>query len=216
MKKESVLISLGGSLIFPDEIDIGFLERFRNLILKYLNKKRFLNYVGGGKIARIYQEALAKFGARERELDWLGILITRVNAYLLKNIFKNYCHSEIIYNPTKRIKVKKDILIYAGWKPGWSTDYDAVLLAKNFRTKEIINLTNIDYVYDQDPKKFPRAKPLKRISWSRFREIVGKKWKPGLSLPFDPIAAKLSQKLKIKIVIINGKKLERLEKILNN
>lgn len=216
IQKEDLIISVGGSLIYPDEINVDFLKKFRDLILKQIKRKRFFIFVGGGKIARKYQKVLSEFGVSNEEKDWAGILASRLNASLLKNALKDYCYPEIIFDPTKKIKLKEDILIAAGWKPGWSTDYDAVLLAKNFGLKKIINLTNIDYVYAKDPKKFPKAKPFKKISWEKFRKIVGSKWSPGLSTPFDPIAAKLAQKLKISVVIINGNKLSRLENFLNN
>jgi len=215
MEKEIVIISVGGSLIVPNEIDIGFLKKFRNVILKFLDKKKFFVYVGGGKTARRYQKAMAEFKANTRQLDLVGIQTTRINAQLLKLLFGNLCHPEIIEDPTKKIKVKKDILIAAGWKPGWSTDYDAVLLAKNFGIKRIVNLTDVDYVFDKDPDKFPEAKPFKKMSWLQFKKIFGEKWSPGLSLPFDPVAAKIARELKMEVVIINGKKLKRLENFFN-
>ncbi|MCX6719501.1 MAG: UMP kinase, partial [Candidatus Staskawiczbacteria bacterium] len=81
--------------------------------------------------------------------------------------------------------------------------------------KTIINLTNIDYVYDKNPNESPDAKPFKEIDWKSFEQIVGDKWSPGLSMPFDPRASKLASRLKLKVVMINGKNLERLEDFLN-
>ena len=58
MKKEAVILFVGGSLIFPDEIDIGFLKDFKSLILKHVKKgKKFVIITGGGKICRKYQNA---------------------------------------------------------------------------------------------------------------------------------------------------------------
>ena len=90
------------------------------------------------------------------------------------------------------------------------------LIAKTYKVKTIINLTNIDYVYDKNPNEFADAKPVKNIDWKNFQKIVGDKWFPGKSAPFDPIATKLAGKLKLKVVLINGKKLEYLEDFLNN
>jgi len=104
----------------------------------------------------------------------------------------------------------------AGYKPGWSTDYVSVLAAKTYGVKNIINLTNIDYVYDKNPNQFPDAKPLKEVDWKGFSRIVGSKWTPGLSMPFDPRASKLAARLKLKVIMINGRSLERLEDFLNN
>lgn len=216
MVKETIIISLGGSLVAPNEIDIGFLKNFRHCLQKYLSKKRFFIYVGGGKVARLYQKSLLEFGADDNERDWIGINVSRLNAEIVKQVFIKDSYLKVITDPTKKINTRKDILIAAGWKPGWSTDYCSVIMAKNSGLKTIINLTNIDYVYDKDPRKFHDAKQIKEISWKDFRKLVGDKWTPGLSMPFDPRASKIADVLKIKVVIINGKNLERLEDFLNN
>jgi len=216
MKKENIIISLGGSLVAPGEIDAGFLKNFRHSVVKYLNSKKFFIFVGGGKVARSYQKALLEFGADNAERDWIGINISRLNAEIVKQVFIKDSYLKVITDPTKKVNTKKDILIAAGWKPGWSTDYCSVIMAKNSGIKTIVNLTNIDYVYDKDPRKFPTAKQIKEINWREFRKIVGDKWSPGLSMPFDPRASKIADVLKIKVVIINGKNLERLEDFLNN
>ena len=55
------VISLGGSLIVPDQIDVQFLKGFRNLILSQVKKgNRFIIICGGGRIARNYFTALQK------------------------------------------------------------------------------------------------------------------------------------------------------------
>ena len=214
--KETIIISLGGSLVAPNEIDLGFLKNFKHSLQKYLDTKRFFIIVGGGKIARNYQKALLEFGAKSSDRDWIGINITRLNAEIIKQMFIGNCYPEVITDPNKKVKTNKDIVVGAGWKPGWSTDYDAVLIAKNHGIKTIINLTNIDYVYDKNPSQFPGAQPFREVDWKSFERIVGSKWLPGLSMPFDPRASKMAASLKLKVIMINGKKLERLEDFLNN
>lgn len=215
-KKETIIISLGGSLVVPDSIDLGFLKSFKYSLQKYLGVKRFLIMVGGGKICRHYQKALLEFGAKSNDRDWIGIHISRLNAEVVKQLFSGYAFDKIVTDPTKKIKTNKNIVVGAGYKPGWSTDYVSVLIAKTYKIKTIINLTNINYVYDKNPTQFPDAKPLKEIDWKSFERIVGDKWTPGLSMPFDPRASKLANQLKLKVIMINGKDLSRLEDFLNN
>lgn len=216
IKKETTVISLGGSLVAPNDIDIGFLKSFRHSLQKYLPKKRFFILVGGGKVARNYQKALLEFGAKENDRDWIGIEVTRLNAEVIKQMFGPVCYDKIIADPTKKIKTNKDIIIGAGYKPGWSTDYVSVLIAKTYGIKTVVNLTNVDYVYDKNPSQFPGANPLKDIDWKSFERIVGDKWEPGLSMPLDPRAAKMAASLKLKVAMINGKNLDRLEDFLND
>jgi len=207
-----IVISLGGSVIIPGKIDIIFLRRFKRLIEGHLKKDMFIIICGGGKLARTLQEKAKRIkGITHRDLDWLGIYATRINALTLKKIFN--VKESIITDPNEKIKSKESILIAGGWKPGFSTDYDAVLLAKNMGAKEVINISNVDYIYDRDPK-LGGAKPIKEIRWKEFRKIVGNKWKPGLNMPFDPIAAKEAEKLGLSVIVI-GKDLNNFKKVLN-
>jgi len=218
--KKTYIISLGGSLIFPETgIDWSFLKKFRSLIIKEIKKgNRFVIITGGGHICRVYQKAASKITSITKEdQDWLGIHSTRLNAHLIKTIFRQYAHPRINKNPRTKADLKKHfthgegLMVAAGWHPGWSTDFVATILAERLEAKTILNLSNIDYVYDKDPNKYKDAKKIKKINWVDFRKIVGTKWAPGLNTPFDPIASGQCQKLGLEVIIINGKKLNNLK-----
>jgi uridylate kinase len=216
MKK--IIISLGGSLIYPESIDVDFLKKFKSLIETYVKKGfQFVIICGGGKLARNYQESAESIiSLSDTDKDWLGISATKMNAELVKSIFKKQeVYDRVIFDPTIKLDTDKNIIICSGWKPGWSTDYDAVLMAENIGSNKIINMSNIDFVYDRDPKENKDAKSLKEISWPEFRKLVGDKWSPGLNMPFDPIAAKEAEKNNFKVIII-GKELSNLEKVLDD
>jgi uridylate kinase len=223
--KKSLVISVGGSLIVPAEgININWLKEFRAFILRETkNYSKIYLICGGGSIARNYIKAAKDIYPVNHESknweqtrDWLGISATKLNAQLVKTIFGSLAYSEIIIDPTKIIRANKKIIIAAGYKPGWSTDYNAVLIAKNHQAELVINLSNIDYVYEKDPREFPEAKRIENISWSNFQKIVGTKWRPGLNAPFDPIASKEAKLSKLKVVILNGKNINNLEDYLND
>lgn len=214
MKNKLIVISLGGSLIFPPKgIDWKFLKKFKELILKFVKQKnRFIIISGGGNICRQYQNAVLKIGVVEKDdRDWIGIHSTRLNGHLLRTIFRACAHPRINKNPYEKFDFREKILIGAGWKPGFSTDLDAVILAKEYGAKTLINLSNIDFVCTKDPRKFADAKKIKNIAWKDFRKIVGDKWDPGLNAPFDPVASKMAEELKMEVVIMNGKKLKNFE-----
>lgn len=206
---ERIVVSVGGSLIVPDGIDTGFLTLFKALILDKVKKGfTFSIIAGGGKTARRYQEAAnAVTPLSPQDTDWIGIHATRLNAQLMRNIFVGYAHPEVIHNPTVDINADEPIIIASGWQPGFSTDYCAVLIAKNLGAARLVNLSNIDYVYTADPKKNPQAKKIEKISWADFRKIIPDRWDPGLSSPFDPVAAKEAESLGLEAAIINGAKL---------
>ncbi len=212
---ETIIISLGGSVIVPEKVDMDFLKSFRSLIIDYIKKgNKFVIFCGGGKLARNYQNIAESFNIDETGLDWIGIHATRLNASLLHAIFTGYADEEILIDPTKRIKFGKWIIMAAGWKPGWSTDYDAILVAKKLKVKKIINITNVDYIYTKDPKKDSGAEPIKKIKWNSLRKMFSEAWQPGLNTPFDPVATKEAEKTGMK-VIIAGKNINNLKNILD-
>lgn len=216
MKK--IIISLGGSIVVPEKIDIALVRNYKILIEGYVKKGyQFILVVGGGRTARLYQESARKIGTLTRDdLDWLGIHATRINAHFLRTIFKKHAYPNVVTNPEKREGATKGIIVASGWKPGWSTDYVSVKLAKTYNVKTMLNVSNIDYVYSMDPKKNKNAKKLKTMSWHELRKIVGSTWEPGANLPFDPIASKLAEKLGMTVKIVNGKRLSEVKKCIEN
>ncbi len=167
--------------------------------------------------ARVYQQALREIieDAPSEEQDWLGIRATHINAQLVKAMFSDLCTDNIITDPTGHINFKGQVLVAAGWKPGFSTDNDAVILAERFQGKIIINLSNIAKVYTDDPKRNPEAKPLDTISWDEFKQLVGSTWVPGKNTPFDPVASKRAAKLKMQVICADGRNIENTMAILN-
>jgi uridylate kinase len=215
MDKKTIIISLGGSLIVPEEIDWEFVRDFKALIEEQITKGfKFILITGGGKTARKYIDAAAKVDdITTDDKDWIGIHATRMNAHFIRTIFRENAHPRINKNPHDLedfYNFKESILVAAGWRPGFSTDFDAVVLAKYLGIKKIINLSNIDYVYTQDPRKFPDAQKIEKISWADFRQMVGDVWDPGMSAPFDPIASREAQENELEVAIMNGKNLNNL------
>ena len=220
--KNAYILSLGGSLVVPNGgVDTNFLSQFNTFIRNQVSSKqrRFFITVGGGGTTRHYQQAASQ--VRREELDdidrdWLGIHATRLNAQMIRTIFRDIADPRVIKHYEIILKIDKPVAIAGGWKPGWSTDYCAVTLCQDYGIKSVINMTNIDYVYEKDPKKFPDAKPLTNISWKKYRQMIGDKWTPGMHAPFDPIASKLAQDLGITVKILNGKNLKNLGLALDN
>lgn len=201
--RKTIVLSLGGSIIVPDKIDISFLKEFRKTIISLLPKYKFIIVCGGGKICRDYINAAKEINLFDDKVyDFMGIKYTEANAQLLVSILYDVAHKKIHPDYNKKISFE-NILVGCGFLPGTSSDYDAVMFAKNYNANTVINLSNVNYVYDKDPKKYKDAKKIENISWKDFRKIVGNKWKAGLNLPFDPIASKKCEESNIKVVIMN-------------
>jgi len=216
--RNTIVISLGGSLINPGKVNVAFLKKFRQLILNYTKKgNRAVIVCGGGKLCRNYNSAAKAIYRQvtDIDLDWLGISTTKVNAELLRVVFGNKAYEKVLPDPRKKINTSKRILIGSGFVPRSSSDKDATYLAKTYKADSVINLTNVDYVYDKDPRKFKDAKLQKNLTWSQFRKIIGNKWSPGASAPFGLPAAKFAQQHGIKVIIVNGSKLANFKSVLS-
>jgi uridylate kinase len=220
---EKIVMSIGGSLIIPGGgIDTKFLSNLNKFIRTQLAKnknRQFFLVVGGGQIARQYRDAgenVIKHKLTRDDLDWLGVHATRLNAQLLRTIFRDIAHPYIIKHYEIIRKVTEPVVVAAGWKPGWSTDFDAVLLCEDYRVNEVINLSNIKKVYDKDPNKYKNAKPIDKITWKDFKKLVGSKWVPGMHAPFDPVAAQKAEELGIKVAVLSGHSFKNLENYFNN
>ena len=224
-----VVISLGGSLIVPHLSDDGgvavsFLKEFRQFLLGEMRRgRRFIVVTGGGKTARVYQKAASQIrGVTKDDLDWVGIASTKLNAQFLLAITRGKSYSQVIdHKPSEKElralqKAKRSLYIASGWYPGQSTDYEAVYLARAFGAREVINASNIAYAYDRDPGKHKDAKPIEEISWSAYQKLIPSKWTPGLSSPFDPIAAKEAEKTRLKVKILNGADLKNFKRAIED
>jgi uridylate kinase len=213
--KDRVIISVGGSLIVPNGgINTAFLMELNSFIRDQLAKnptRQFFLIIGGGATARHYRDAGRTVVGHELtrdDLDWLGMHATKLNAHLVRTIFRDIAHPYILKHYEIIRKVTENVVIAAGWKPGWSTDYDAILLCEDYDVRTVINLSNVEQVFNKDPKQFPDAKPIEKISWEDFRKIVGDEWIPGMNAPFDPVASKKAQALGIRVVVMSGENLE--------
>ena len=219
MAAHVTVISLGGSLIAPRGVDTVFLKGFARLVEDYLaadERRKLIIVCGGGGLARDYQAALRELSAdpRRDDLDWVGIAATRLNGELCLRIFRRWCMEELVTDPAAVSVFAGRIMMAAGWKPGFSTDNDAVVLAQRFSADTVINLSNIAQVYSDDPKKNPAARPLDRLSWKEMIAIVGGEWTPGKNTPFDATAARAAAQAHIRVIFAEGRDLSNLSSIL--
>lgn len=227
----TTVLSLGGSIVAPEGPDPAFISSFVALVREHLAAdpaRRLILVVGGGGPARLWQKAyreiaLANEGAgaaaatpaSSEAQDWIGIMATRLNAQLVKAVLGDLCPQEVVTDPSAVSIFQGRVLAASGWKPGFSTDYDAVLLAEKFGAGRLLNLSNIAKVYTADPRVDPSAKPIDRIGWADFRALVGDEWVPGRNVPFDPIASRRAAELGLEVVCAAGRDLANLRAILD-
>ena len=218
MAKKVVVLSLGGSLIVPEKIDIDFLKKFREVLKKNSSNYKFIVVCGGGSVARKYISALREIKKGEFLQNMIGISVTRLNARFISYFFGKDVNEGIPHD-MKHVEnlLKKNDFVFCGalrYSPDQTSDTTAVRLAHYFKT-EFINLTNVKGLYDSNPFENKDAKFLSSCSIDDFYKIVMKiPQKPGMHAPVDHSAVKLIKKHKIKTIII-GKDMKQFDNLLN-
>ncbi len=201
--KPVVSISLGGSVINPGEIDTQFLQNFTDVIKGYLRQSKFVVVCGGGKIARQYIAGLPS-GLTEGERDTMAIAATWLNARLLSFYFRGYCSLML---PTTIIELTEQLQTYdvglaGGFLPAVKTDEDAAVLADLVGSRVLINVTNVDGIYDKDPRESDDAQKYETLTYKEFYEIVSPlSLGAGSNAPFTLIASKICERTNIRVVI---------------
>ncbi|MDP2628895.1 MAG: UMP kinase [Nanoarchaeota archaeon] len=217
MKKELITISLGGSMIIPDDVDVKFLRNFKKTIQENSKKYKFVIVSGGGSLARKYISALQ--GRSDKNKSSAGIAATRANAKFMSIFFEQNPDQQI---PTKFKEleklIKKNDLTFCGalgFKPKQTTDSTACEIAAKFKTI-FINITNVKGLFDKNPKEFRDAKFIPEISRENFYKMINRfKYKPGQHLPLDQSSTRIIKENKIKAYII-GKNPKQLDNLLNS
>lgn len=205
-----IVISLGGSLIVPEGINVNFLEQFKKEVESNYDKTKFVIVAGGGSIARKYILALKKEGRSELELANAGIRATRMNALFLMQFFGNEANKSL---PKDMQEVKnslgKNKVVICGalrYADNETSDGTAAKLA-HYLNAEFINMTNVKGLYTADPRKDKNAKFIPTIGWKEFDAITQKiKFHAGQHFVLDQEAARLIKENKIKTYIVNDKK----------
>lgn len=216
-KKEVVVISLGGSLIFPDNINSAYLKKFKDVLLKNKEKYKFVVVCGGGSLARKYIKAIQSQGGGGKFQALAGISATRTNARFM-NYFFEIDPEKGIPKTKRRIGkyLKRYDIIFCGaleYKPNQTSDSTSAQIARKFNSI-FINLTDVDGLYDKNPKKHKDAKLIKEISWEDFnKKAMELKFEPGQHFVLDQKASKIIMEEKIPTYIL-GKNVNELDNLL--
>jgi uridylate kinase len=221
MTKKTIVISLGGSIIIPDKINIKVLREFRRIILKNTKKYRFVVVCGGGKTARNYINGLADENIKEKEFFQclLGISATRLNARFMNYFFGRDANSGMPHDVKEIVNyLRIHDVVFCGalrYSKDETSDSVAAKIARHFNC-DFINLTDMAGLYDKNPKKYRNAIFIPEISHKEFLKTARKiKYKPGEHFVLDAKAAKIIKKYNITTYLL-GTDMKNLDNLLNN
>src|SRR6266704_4570647 len=194
------VVKLGGAL-FRREPNVAALKDMGKVLSGFVREGNQLVLVaGGGENARTYIGAARKLGAEESTCDLLGIQITRANAELLRLAMGSIASSKI---PTTLSDLPHCVgsgkaVVMGGLQPGQSTNAVAALAAEITRAEILVNGTDVDGVYTQDPKKNPKARLIRSVQVDRLLNLAmsGSVFAGRYEL-LDPLALKIMQRARI-------------------
>jgi len=210
----TVVVSIGGSVVLSDESNGEFLRQLTRLLQKISTQYMLYVIVGGGRIARRYIELGRELGFDEDTLDLIGIDVTRVNARIITNLLK-VSNREIPHTTQEALALKLPIVVMGGTDPKHSTDLVGAELAETTHAIRFVNATNVDGIYDKDPNKFKDAKQLKEVPIKNLIQQYGTKWgMAGKNIFMDEPALEIIRRARIPTFVVNGKRLDQLEKAL--
>jgi len=211
---ETVVLSLGGSVLLKDDgPDTSYMRALSKLLIALSVKHKLYVVTGGGNIARQYIKAGRILGADESYLDEMGIEVTRLNARLMIIALRDWAYHSPPKNYEEAVHAGKNhsVVVMGGVSPGITTDAVSALVAERVKAKRLVNATSVDGAYTADPKKDPDAARIPRMSHRELVELVGTApHGAGPNHVFDPVGARVLERSKISLAIVDGRDLTNL------
>lgn len=196
--------------------DAAYFDKLAGLLRSLARELPLVVTTGGGRVAREYIRLGRALGLTEVELDEIGIDVTRLHARILAARIGPPAPT---HPPTSIAQAAQEAhrvspVVMGGTEPGHSTDGVAALLATRLRAVRLVNATRVAGLYDKDPRKYPTARLLPRLTWAEFRRTVYREAAAGLAgqeFVFDRLGADLLARARIPLRIVQGRDLDNLE-----
>tara|TARA_B100001996_G_scaffold303296_1_gene244074 strand:+ start:1933 stop:2637 length:705 start_codon:yes stop_codon:yes gene_type:complete len=214
------IVAIGGSLLRPEEAAdrSAWFGQLRQLAVHLEGNQHRLGMVVGGGLPAREAITLARSSFTDRHsLDMVGISATRLNATIIQqSLIEIGCDvCPIIPTNTQEaadLLSKHHIVVMGGTNPGHTTDAVAVSLAIETGAEHCIIATNVSHVYDSDPRLNDDAKAIEEMTLRDLAKITGTEHlEAGASSAVDPIAVKLAIESKLKMAVLDGRKVDLLE-----
>ncbi len=223
-KYKRVLLKLSGEALKGDG-EYGICPETINNIAKQVAEVKSLGIeiclvIGGGNIFRGI--AGATKGMDRSNADYMGMLATIMNAIAMQDALENIgvhtrilsaievkevCESYIRRRAIRHLE-KGRVVIFAGGtgNPYFTTDTAACLRAMEADCEVILKATNVDGVYDSDPRKNQQAKFFDKLT---YLEVLNQ----GLKV-MDATAVSLCMDNGLPMIVFNLKKEGNIKKVI--
>ena len=215
--EKTIVISLGGSLVSTDSLNIKYIQEFSSVLSGSPQNLKFGIVVGGGMLARTYIRALRDAGVNDNILDEIGINATRMNALALSS-FLDDSNSKIPTTVNEAAELSRiyRFTVMGGTEPGHTTDTVAMLLAERIGANVMINATSVDGVYTADPRKDSSARKLENLDYdSAIRIAISESVGAGPNVFMDLTALNIAKRSRIKVHVVDGRNTGLIRNIIN-
>jgi uridylate kinase len=210
-----VVVSIGGSVLLTGAGDREYLGQLGDLLLGLGKEMPLVVTTGGGRTARDYIRLGRDLGLTEVELDEIGIEVTRLHARVLAGRIGPPCPP---HPPSSIAQAVHELahaspVVLGGTEPGHTTDGVAALLASRLRAARLVNATDVDGIYDRDPRTHTDARRIDRLSWPEFRATVhaSTTGEAGQNFVFDRLGADTLARASVPLLVVTGRDLPNLE-----
>jgi len=202
---DKLVVKISGKIVDPSRPELirGYAEVLKSL---QMSGTRIVVVVGGGPEARKYVEAAKALGLGDGVADLVGIEVSRINAMLLASAIGDGAHTPIPRSIDDALKAWATgrIVVMGGLQPGQSTSGTAAVIAELLGVKTILYASDVEGIYDKDPKQFSDARKLDVVSVDELVKIVRQRYEAGGYELLDPVAVGIIRRSCIEVVVFNG------------
>ncbi len=224
MVKNNIVIKIGGSLLFNQNknIDAEKIINICNIIKNNENYDIIVIIIGGGIIAREYINFIRKSTQNEALSDLIGIKVSRLNAELIISYLGNIAYP-IVPQTLEELSIAllhNKIVVIGGLQPGQSTTSVALEVAEFINSSQVVILTDVDGIYNKDPKKNKDAEIIKTLNYKELNNLIINNSKSSQAAAgeyriLDAVSLQIIKRSNIKVYLGSGLKLNKFKKFWN-
>lgn len=218
---ENTVIKIGGSLLFTEnnKINSEKITEFCNIFKSRKFTEPFIIICGGGSIAREYINTVRSLKGSEALSDIFGIEVSRINSKLLIASLQDFAYPQVpkSMEELSLALLFNKIIIMGGLQPGQSTTSVALEVAEFSGAEELVILTDVEGIFDKDPKKFNNAQLMKHLTYKQLEDLIlnlqdDDQAAAGEYRIFDFVSLQILKRSNIRVIVTSGKDLNEFKK----
>jgi uridylate kinase len=208
-----IVVRIGGSVV-ANPINTDLMSKYADII-KIIKQQgnEVAVVVGGGALAREFISLAKNLGLDMNAQDEIAISCSRLFAQLFLKKLGEFACSKVVVTLEDAAQCLSEgkVVVMGGLKPGITTDTVAALVAERVNAELLLKGSDQNGVYDKDPRKFPGAVKLDKLSIEDLAKVFGhNEHKAGIHQIIDPEAIKVLMRKRLQIIVVNGFKPENM------